>query len=167
MGKINLENFKSIALRQYEENKKFYTLFKKSNVKNLDKAMLQISKAAAKNYNCLDCANCCKSISPMINLRDITRIAKFLNLTQAAFIDTYLKIDEDGDYVFHNAPCPFLAEDNRCKIYEVRPKACAEYPHLEHVKFNKIAEISLKNTYVCPMVLYATNELKKFFSLTK
>ena len=32
-------------------------------------------------------------------------------------------------------PCPFLAEDGRCTVYEVRPRDCAEYPHTQKKGF--------------------------------
>jgi hypothetical protein len=39
-------------------------------------------------------------------------------LRESEFIDTYLRLDEDGDYVVKSTPCPFLGADNFCSIYE-------------------------------------------------
>ena len=45
-----------------------------------------------------------------------------------AFEAEFLQVDEDGDKVFKSMPCPFLGGDNLCSIYDVRPKACREFP---------------------------------------
>jgi hypothetical protein len=77
------------------------------------------------------------------------------------FKKTYLKIDEDGDFIFQNMPCPFLLPDNYCSIYEVRPKACQEYPHTDRRKFHQVFSLTLKNIYTCPAVYEIAEELKK------
>lgn len=68
----------------------------------------------------------------------------------SVFIDTYLRIDEDNDYVLQSVPCPFLGGDNYCSIYDVRPKACAEFPHTDRKKFQQISNLTLKNVEICP-----------------
>ena len=68
------------------------------------------------------------------------------------FIETYLFRDEEGDYVFNGAPCPFLGEDNGCLVYENRPKACREYPHTDRKNMFQILELTATNTTVCPAV---------------
>lgn len=73
-------------------------------------------------------------------------------MSEHQFMSDYLLIDEDDDWVFHTQPCPFLGNDNRCSIYEVRPKACSEYPHTNRKKIYQLEQITLKNTEVCPAV---------------
>ena len=86
-------------------------------------------KAVFKELDCLECANCCKTTSPIFLQEDIGRISSYLKIKVGHFISKYLEMDEDGDFVLQKAPCVFLAEDNKCKVYDVRPKACSEYPH--------------------------------------
>jgi hypothetical protein len=62
-------------------------------------------------------------------------------------------LDEEYDYVFRQQPCPFLGADNYCSIYDVRPKACREYPHTDRDKFHQLLNLSVKNTVICPAVL--------------
>ena len=81
------------------------------------------------------------------------RIAKHLNLKPGAFIEKFLKTDEDNDLVLQVLPCPFLANDNYCSIYNVRPKACKEYPHTDRVNQYQLLNLNLKNTEICPAVL--------------
>ena len=53
-----------------------------------------------------------------------------IKMKVAAFTEQYLERDEDDFMVLKTAPCSFLDEsDNTCFIYDVRPKACSEYPH--------------------------------------
>ncbi len=35
-------------------------------------------------------------------------------------------------------------------IYDVRPKACREFPHTDRKKFHQIADLTLKNVAICP-----------------
>jgi uncharacterized protein len=73
-------------------------------------------------------------------------------MKDAAFIDQYLRTDEEGDMVLQVVPCPFLGVDNYCGIYENRPKACREYPHTDRVKQKQILDLTIKNEKICPAV---------------
>jgi len=99
----------------------------------------------------------------MITDKDIDRIARFLKLRPSVFTERYLHIDDEGDYVFNTSPCPFLDSDNYCKIYVVRPKACAEYPHTDRKRFVQILGITLKNTFICPAVYEVVERLKEYY----
>jgi len=78
----------------------------------------------------------------------------------AAFTEKYLRTDEDGDQVLQLLPCPFLGTDNYCGIYEVRPKACREYPHTDRRNMHEILDLTLKNTAVCPAVFEILERMK-------
>lgn len=114
-------------------------------------------KAVFKELDCLECANCCKTTSPIFLQEDIGRISSYLKIKVGDFILKYLEMDEDGDFVLQKTPCAFLAEDNKCKVYDVRPKACSEYPHTNRKNMIEILDITLENTVVCP----AVNEIVK------
>ena len=79
----------------------------------------------------------------------------------ADFEAQYLRIDEDGDKVFQTMPCPFLGSDNLCSIYEVRPKACREFPHTDRKKIYQINNLTLKNTVTCPAAYLFVEKLRK------
>lgn len=112
--------------------------------------MQELHDETFEEIDCLNCANCCKTTGPLFTNKDIERIAKHFKMKPSQFIQTYLRIDEDNDYVLQQLPCPFLADDNYCLIYDVRPKACAEFPHTDRKKFHQINNLTLKNTEVCP-----------------
>ncbi|MGM0649701.1 MAG: YkgJ family cysteine cluster protein [Bacteroidota bacterium] len=109
--------------------------------------------------DCLQCANCCRSLGPMLNDRDIDRLGKHLKIKPSAVVSKYLRQDEDGDYVFQSMPCPFLMADNYCMVYESRPKACREYPHTDKTNYKQILQLSIKNSKTCPVVYKILKEL--------
>lgn len=128
--------------------------YKKKNQKQLKKMdceIHQLHNIYTERIDCLQCANCCKTLGPRITENDIKRMAKSLKMSSAKVFDTYLRVDEDGDYVFKEMSCPFLMPDNYCIIYENRPTACREYPHTDRKKFYQIYNLSIKNAYTCPI----------------
>jgi len=100
--------------------------------------------------DCLDCANCCKSIPPIVSNRDAKRISKHLNISVKVFSEKYLRVDNDGDTVINSSPCPFLLSDNKCEVYEVRPNACRQYPHSGDLQFFKNISHHKRNAKYCP-----------------
>lgn len=134
---------------------------KKRDPRKVDDAFHEIHDAVFEEIDCLTCANCCKTTSPIFYQTDIERVAKALRMKPGAFITTYLRIDEDKDYVLKSSPCPFLDENNYCKVYNDRPKACREYPHTNRKKMVQIMDLTAKNTKVCPAVFEIVERLKK------
>ncbi|TLX77683.1 YkgJ family cysteine cluster protein [Labilibacter sediminis] len=161
--KFDLERYKEMANNKAKENKAFVTRLRKKKPKNLDDQTHAAHTEAFEKIDCLECANCCSSISPIIIDRDIDKIAKHLKMKRSEVIDQYFKIDEDNDYVFQETPCPFLMPDNYCMIYESRPRACREYPHTDRKRFYQILNLSYRNSFVCPAVYEVLESLKQDF----
>ncbi len=149
------------ASEKHSENKKFFTKLKKKPPKNLDYVMQELHEAEFQRTDCLQCANCCKTTGPLFTNADIERIAKYFRMKPQRFIATYLRVDEENDYVLQQVPCAFLGQDNYCSIYEVRPKACREFPHTDRKKFQQISNLTLKNVAVCPAAFNIVEEMKK------
>ena len=124
----------NLAKDKYQENKTFFAKLKKKPPKQLDYIMQELHDEEFKRTNCLECANCCKTTGPLFTDKDIERISKHFKMKPQQFIDAYLRVDEDNDYVLQAVPCTFLGADNYCSVYEVRPKACREYPHTDRKK---------------------------------
>ena len=123
--------------------------------------MVELHEDEFSRTDCLTCANCCKTTGPLFTQKDIERIAKHFRMKPGEFIDTYLRLDEENDFVLQQVPCPFLGADNYCSIYEKRPKACREYPHTDRKDFHKISNITIRNTAVCPAAYNIVEEMKK------
>ncbi len=140
----------------------FLKRLKRQPPRDLDEVVHRLHEQVFAKTACLNCANCCKTTGPLWNERDKERVAKRLRLKTADFESSYLRLDEDGDWVLKQLPCPFLEADNACSIYEDRPKACREYPHTDRVKQAQILDLTAKNALVCPAVseIVARMELK-------
>ncbi|AJA69039.1 YkgJ family cysteine cluster protein [Myroides odoratimimus] len=156
-----LSQLPKLAKDKHNENKKYFDKLKKKAPKDLDYQMQEIHDNVFKKTDCLSCANCCKTTGPLFTNADIERIAKHLKMKPQQFIDKYLYIDEDRDYVLQSLPCTFLDNENYCMIYEVRPKACREYPHTDRKKFNQISNLTLKNVAICPAAYEVVEEMKR------
>ncbi len=159
MSEIDLKKHAEQVKKYKRENNKFFNRLKTKTPKNINYFINSLHDKAFEKIDCLDCANCCKTTPPIITDRDISRISKHLKLKQGEFMQKYVLLDNDGDYIFKTTPCVFLDQDNYCKIYEVRPKACREYPHTDS---NKISlNLMKKNIEVCPAVYEMVKEMKK------
>ena len=157
-----LQQLPKLAEEARKENKKYFTHLKKRTPKNLDYVMQDLHDAEFAKTDCLDCGNCCKTTSPIFTNRDIERISKYLKMKVVDFIAQYVVRDSDDFYVLKTSPCTFLdLTDNTCFIYDVRPKACSEYPHTDRRKFIQITDLTLKNTEICPAAFNIIEELKK------
>ena len=160
--RATIENLPEFSKDKKLETKKYFVKLRKKHPKRLDILMQELHDDEFIKTDCLTCANCCKTTSPIFTDKDISRISKYLRIKERQFIETYLQRDEDDFMVLQQAPCTFLDEtDNTCFIYDVRPKACSEYPHTNRKKFIQLTNLTLKNTEVCPAVFNIVEELKK------
>lgn len=123
------------------------------------KSLPVLHEEAFEKVDCLSCANCCKNYSPRFKTPDIKRISKVLGLKESVFIDQYVKIDDEGDYVLQTKPCPFLGDNNHCSIYEDRPSDCKRFPYTDEDVFFKRQALTLKNTSFCPATYYVMERL--------
>ena len=105
------------------------------------------------NYVKNDSQNIHSYRSVVFTYKDVERIAKYIKQRPGEFIETFLIEDEDNDLVLKSSPCPFIDSENYCMIYDVRPKACSDYPHTNRKKQSQLLNLNLKNTEVCPAVL--------------
>lgn len=151
-----LENWE----KKSSERAKIYKNFLQRADKNkVLRQLPALHEEAFERIDCTKCANCCKNYSPRFKTPDIKRIAKHLGMKQGAFIESYLKIDSDGDYVVKTAPCPFLGNDNLCTIYDVRPSDCHRFPYTNEDVFIKRQSLTLKNATFCPIVYFVLEKL--------
>ncbi len=158
---MDLNRFREESNKNAKINKGYLTRLKRLDSRKVDNAFHKIHEEVFEEINCLECANCCKTTSPIFYENDIDRAAKALRVKPGDFVEKYLRIDEDKDYVLKSSPCPFLDAENYCSIYESRPKACREYPHTHRKKMVQVMELTYKNTLVCPAALEMVERLRK------
>lgn len=155
----DLKQHEQLARQRSKTLRPFLEKLGKKPPRDLDVRVAEFHEQAFEQVNCLECANCCKTISPIVIDRDIDRMAKHLRVKPSELIAQHLHLDSDGDYVFNQTPCPFLMSDYYCRIYDVRPRACREYPHTDRKRFHQITKLTLKNILVCPAALHVVESL--------
>jgi Fe-S-cluster containining protein len=157
-----IEEYKILLEQAHQEKKSIQNKIKglkKLKKGEVDKRIHQLHDEAFEQIDCLKCANCCTTTGPLLNQKDIERIARFKQMKPGEFVEQFLHIDEDQDYVFNKIPCVFLGDDHYCSIYDVRPKACREYPHTDRVNQQGILSLTAKNALICPAVAYIMKNL--------
>lgn len=158
---MDLDFYKQHAQLKQKEHRKFLDGLKKKPPKNLDYLVVEKHEETFAEIDCLSCANCCKTTGPLYTEKDIERISKHLRMKSADFEAKFLRVDEDQDKVLQNLPCFFLNDDNTCSIYDVRPKACREYPHTDRKKIYQINNLTIQNTLICPATYVFVEKLRK------
>lgn len=161
MAKFKLSTYTRRASRKKKDLTKFMRKVAKSKGPIL-KTAAEIDKEVWNEVACLDCANCCKKMTPTYTKKDIRRIAAHLGMTYQEYFDKYLKIDENKDIINTSTPCQFLGKDHKCTIYEIRPDDCAGFPHFTRKDFRyQVAEKTYSNNIsYCPATLVFVEKLK-------
>lgn len=142
-----------------DRSKLYKQFLHRANKNEVLKQLPVLHEEAFSKINCLDCAACCKNYSPRFKTPDIKRISKYLKLKEGEFIEKYLTLDVEGDYVVKSKPCSFLGADNFCSIYEVRPSDCNRFPYTNEDVLLKRPAITLKNASFCPAVYFVLEKL--------
>lgn len=158
---MDLDFYKNQAQLKQKDHRKFLDGLKKKPPKNLDYLVVEKHDETFAEIDCLSCANCCKTTGPLYTEKDIERISRHLRMKPADFESKFLRVDEDQDKVLQNLPCFFLNDDNTCSIYDVRPKACREYPHTDRKKIYQINNLTIKNTLICPATFVFVEKMRK------
>ncbi|WP_170266328.1 YkgJ family cysteine cluster protein [Phaeocystidibacter luteus] len=158
-----LPDLRQLASAKRKPHQKLMRRLAKADGKKVDKAIHELHDEVFACTDCLQCANCCKTTGPLFTRKDIDRISKHLRMKPAEFESEYLRVDEDNDFVLQQVPCRFLEDDNKCSIYEVRPKACREYPHTDRIKQQQILNLTRRNASVCPAVYTILEKLNEQF----
>ena len=151
MDKINLRLFRKKAILNRPFLKRFLSSLERNPPKGLDKIALSADIEMWQKTDCLSCANCCKTMSPTYTRGDMVRIAAHIGMSVFEFQKKYLRKDRQGDWVNRVQPCQFLnLDDNKCSIYEVRPRDCAGFPHHTKKKMVDYTHVYKQNIEFCP-----------------
>ena len=142
-----------------DNQKKYKQFLHRADKNKVLKALPGLHEEAFSKVDCLQCANCCKNYSPRFKTPDVKRISRVLGLRESAFIEKYLLVDDEGDFVVNTKPCPFLGADNFCSIYEDRPSDCRRFPYTDEDVIVKRKDLTLKNSTFCPITYYVLEKL--------
>lgn len=155
--------FERLSGSRDDENWTFREFLKSCSLsqEQIDPLVQELYRQEAEEFDCQDCARCCKDSGPRLEAEDIARLVKRLDITAGEFTSKYLAVDEAySALMFTEKPCPFL-EANSCTCYPDRPKDCAEYPHLHKDRFLTRVSNMIANCTVCPIVYNVFERLKE------
>lgn len=158
-----INEYQEMAWAKDSQHRTFFKWLKKKKPKDLDQVAQELHTQVFEEIDCLSCANCCKTTGPLFTEKDIERIASHLKMKPGQFIEKYLHKDEENDWVLNELPCEFLGADNYCLIYNVRPKACAEFPHTNRRKFYQINDLTIQNTKICPAAYEVVERMNSYY----
>jgi len=148
---INLKKFSKKSELNRPTFRRFLNRLKKTRPRGLNRITLEADAEVWKETTCLNCGNCCKTMSPTYNGADIRRISSHLQMSRSAFVKKWLRKDPDGDWINKTEPCQFLDEvTNYCSIYEVRPQDCSGFPHHTRKHTVQYLHVFKQNIEYCP-----------------
>lgn len=161
MAAFNVKTYQRRASRKKKQLTAFLRKVGKSKGPIL-KHVIEADKKTWSEVACLDCANCCKKMTPTYTKDDIKRIAAHVGMTYQQYFDKYLKIDENKDIINVSTPCHFLGKDHKCTIYEIRPADCSGFPHFVRKDFRyQVQEKTFTNNLsYCPATLVFVEKLE-------
>lgn len=158
---MDIKEFKRKASRKKTKLKAFLLKLDDIVPHDMPKLVAETDKTVWKDIDCMTCANCCKTMTPTYSPKDITRISRHFGMTTKEFKDKWLeKEEETGDWMNKKQPCQFL-KNNKCSIYEIRPKDCAEFPHHNKRPFDLYNGTFIQNLDKCPATFTLIERLEK------
>ena len=149
---VNLRAFRKKVKATKNSFRRFLTKLEKSTLRGFDGYVGTVEKKVWAEVDCLSCANCCKTMTPTFNEKDLKRISAHFGQTVDEFKKKWLFQERAAakDWMNKNEPCQFLnLKDNKCSIYAIRPDDCAGFPHLSK-KFKDYAHVHKQNVEYCP-----------------
>ncbi len=87
------------------------------------------------SFTCQRCGACCRIKDGIVRVSadEIARIAAFLGVDEAVFIESETELAPDRrSLMLHSRPdgsCVYLTDDNLCRINPVKPDKCRTFPH--------------------------------------
>ncbi|MBI4907195.1 MAG: YkgJ family cysteine cluster protein [Acidobacteria bacterium] len=124
-----------------------------------------LASEIARQTDCIACANCCRYSLVAVQPADIHRIATHLGITAEEVTRLYTVPDSEdpGTTILRNSAdgCVFL-DHNLCMIYDSRPKACRDFPHVTAGTHSLGSRRSSHDrwTPLCPILYNATESYK-------
>jgi len=155
----DLEKIRYWGHKNLDKNYNFRSFLKFNDFENIDEIVHKIENKIRNQIDCTTCGNCCIQKSPKLLKTDISRISKFIGLSENEFIENYIDSSEKVDIIFANRPCKFL-NNCKCTIYDIRPKDCISYPHTQKKGFTSRLLGVIENYSICPIVFNLVEQLK-------
>jgi Fe-S-cluster containining protein len=160
---IRLEVIAASAEPTWADNWNFRSyLFQNVPSELVDQTVHTLNKEISSKIDCTKCGHCCREIQPFMDANDIAQMAEGLKETSEKIL-AQTKPEDHNCVSFLKKPCPML-KDNKCTVYQFRPRDCQEYPHLDKPDFLAGSVGTIENYGTCPIVFNVYNRLKTAFS---
>jgi Fe-S-cluster containining protein len=127
----------------------------------LDAVVKETTDEVWQQIDCTTCAHCCRTLQIVVDAQDIRKLAARLGIKPSQFSRRYVQTAADGTKHLISTPCAFLGDDNRCTVYEDRPRACRDFPYLYEPGFRHRTLAMIENTGVCPIVFNVWQALQQ------
>jgi hypothetical protein len=124
----------------------------------------RIAARVTARFDCTACGNCCRRTRLEIGDSEIDAIARFLRMPPGEVRRRYTEPNPGGPGRLASQPAGecVLLDGNLCLFYEVRPRACRDFPYLTTTATapgHRMPSIFARASY-CPIV-FNTLELLK------
>lgn len=157
-----IQSWKENRKADYQDSLEFLKVLK--DVQKKDRTISDLNtlhNEVFEEIDCVKCANCCKTAPPILERSDIGPLAKHMEISKKQFIKKYVLEDLTGELTMNGVPCQFLAESGECTVYDIRPKACRQFPHTDETAYIHRAKMNAQNTIVCPAAYHILDRLKQ------
>jgi Fe-S-cluster containining protein len=131
-----------------------------------DKAFQIIAAEVQQQVDCTACANCCRHSLVSVNKSEIESIASNIGATPEDVVRLYTVPDPEAPALRNLRSsaegCVFL-DGNLCMIYEARPKACRDFPHVSvgtHSLGGRQSSLA-RWAALCPIIFNALESYKR------
>lgn len=157
----DLVEVRRLAESKRTENLEFRRYLQKHH--QSDSVFRIISERVEPEIDCKKCANCCRHTTVTVSVKEIAEIAGYLRIEPEQVTQLYTT-SEDGETILKNEPdgCVFL-HGNECTIYEARPRACRDFPHVlagVHSVGSRMSSVC-RSASICPILYNALEIYKK------
>ena len=130
-----------------------------------DRILRRVAEKIEEQIDCTVCANCCKVATAEVSERDVERLARYLRVKPAQFLNEYtMEHPQDGVILRRTDEqgCVFL-DGTSCTVYDARPETCQRFPHLVRGAGSIVSRMwqFVDRACYCPIVYNSLEAFKK------
>ncbi len=150
----DLVQIQRLGEQKRDENDRFRRYLKTHNF--VERRLRRLAEEIEDQTDCTQCGNCCKVATTTLQGRDVDRLARFLRLKPAKFLEQYTMQSEEEGLILKRTDekgCVFL-DGAICSVYEARPSTCEDFPHLRRGAGSLVSRLwqFIDRACYCPIV---------------
>ena len=137
-----------------------------ADAQELDLQFSYFHSQAFAAYDCQKCGNCCRVYAIGVEDAEIEPIAAALGVSREAAIKGLMAYSDEEQQFELKAPCGLLHRKGTCRVYDIRPVVCRDYPYTNRpgAAYHLFQYIEL--AHVCPIVYELLEWLKGEYAFT-